>query len=157
MKKQSVDEYSVQIKIFKDYMLVTSQEFPEIQISAGSLRAPPSSSEAVSALSIGRAVLRGFACLKEKMTEIERVRGGEGEESGSPFKPRHAPSIRSTRFLSIGKAARLLGVSPSSIRRMISQGVLRSEMTSGGHRRFDEREIFKFLHDRKNPQTGPGD
>lgn len=42
-----------------------------------------------------------------------------------------------TRLLSIGKLARLLGENESVIRHLANQGVISSERTPGGHRRFD--------------------
>ncbi|MDR0960115.1 MAG: DUF4325 domain-containing protein [Propionibacteriaceae bacterium] len=44
--------------------------------------------------------------------------------------------------LRIGEAARLLGVSPSQVRLLTSEGVLSSSLTPGGHRHYDRETLM---------------
>ena len=48
------------------------------------------------------------------------------------------------QFLTSAKAAALLGVSPSTIKRWVDDGTLRSERTAGGHRRIARQVIEAF-------------
>jgi excisionase family DNA binding protein len=53
-----------------------------------------------------------------------------------------------TRRLSLGPAARLLGVDPDTLRRWADEGRVEAFTTAGGHRRFDRREIDRLLEAR---------
>jgi excisionase family DNA binding protein len=58
-------------------------------------------------------------------------------------------------LLGAGEAARRLGVSPATIQRWISAGLLTATRTHGGHRRIPLREIRRFLAATKPaPATG---
>jgi excisionase family DNA binding protein len=48
-------------------------------------------------------------------------------------------------LLSVSAAARLLGVSPSSLRAWAAAGLVPHARTSGGHRRFDADDLFGWL------------
>ena len=52
------------------------------------------------------------------------------------------------RRLSLGPAARLLGVDPDTLRRWADDGRVEAFTTPGGHRRFDRREIDRLLEAR---------
>jgi excisionase family DNA binding protein len=52
------------------------------------------------------------------------------------------------RLLSVSSAARLLGVSASSLRAWAAAGQVPHRRTRGGHRRFDRRELDSWLADR---------
>jgi len=54
--------------------------------------------------------------------------------------PSAKPSEK-TNLISSGKAASLLSVAPETLRRYERQGLISSEKTSGGHRRFRESEL----------------
>ncbi len=43
------------------------------------------------------------------------------------------------------QAAKLLGVSVNTVRRMVDRGTLKAEVTDGGHRKISESEIRKWL------------
>jgi excisionase family DNA binding protein len=47
--------------------------------------------------------------------------------------------------LSLGPAARLLGVDPDTLRRWSDEGRIEAFTTPGGHRRFDRRELERLL------------
>lgn len=57
------------------------------------------------------------------------------------------------RRLSLGPAARLLGVDPDTLRRWSDEGRIEAFTTPGGHRRFDRRELDRLLAAR-HPGTG---
>jgi excisionase family DNA binding protein len=57
--------------------------------------------------------------------------------------------------LSLGPAARLLGVDPDTLRRWADEGRVEAFMTPGGHRRFDRREIERLLEARHPGAAGP--
>jgi excisionase family DNA binding protein len=57
------------------------------------------------------------------------------------------------RRLSLGPAARLLGVDPDTLRRWSDEGLVEAFTTPGGHRRFDRTEIERLLGAR-HPSNG---
>lgn len=50
----------------------------------------------------------------------------------------------SEKLLSVGKAAKLLGVSTETIREWADSGALKTYRSVGNHRRFSEAEIFSL-------------
>ncbi|MDO8212375.1 EAL domain-containing protein [Conexibacter sp. CPCC 206217] len=50
--------------------------------------------------------------------------------------------------MTLGAVARVLGVSPSTIRRLADEGALRGVRTSGGHRRFRRRDVQELARRR---------
>jgi excisionase family DNA binding protein len=67
--------------------------------------------------------------------------------------PRTSPAPADPRRLSLGPAARLLGVDPDTLRRWADDGRVEAFTTAGGHRRFDRREIERLLEAR-HPGAG---
>jgi excisionase family DNA binding protein len=57
-------------------------------------------------------------------------------------------AVTESRRLSLGPAARLLGVDPDTLRRWSDEGRVEAFTTPGGHRRFDRREIERLLEAR---------
>jgi molybdopterin-binding protein len=51
---------------------------------------------------------------------------------------------RATRALRLGEAAKLLGVSPDTVRRWVDAGRLRAKRTAGGQRAVDGAELARF-------------
>lgn len=67
------------------------------------------------------------------------------------------PSLASSRrgdWLSLGPAARLLGVDADTLRRWADSGRIEVFTTPGGHRRFSRRSIDRLIRDR-HPAAGP--
>jgi excisionase family DNA binding protein len=61
-----------------------------------------------------------------------------------------------TRLLTVSAAARVLGVSTSSLRAWAAAGRVPHRRTSGGHRRFDPAELERWLAERGgNPPAPP--
>ena len=55
--------------------------------------------------------------------------------------PTTRTTARSGEWMSLGEAARVLGVAPTTLRRWADDGVVRSFVTPGGHRRFVRSSI----------------
>ncbi len=64
-----------------------------------------------------------------------------------------APS-EDVRWLTLGKACRVLGVDESTLRRWADSGHVRAFRTPGGHRRFAESEIQAFVAGRGRDRDG---
>src|SRR5512135_2479394 len=70
--------------------------------------------------------------------------------------PMHEPSLRATAsarrtdWLSLGPAARLLGVDADTLRRWADAGRIEAFTTPGGHRRFSRRSIDRLIAARSN-------
>lgn len=60
------------------------------------------------------------------------------------------------KWLSIGQAARILGITPDTVRAYEERGRLRAVRTEGDHRRFDEEEVQRLAKTLSHP-AGPGD
>jgi excisionase family DNA binding protein len=58
-------------------------------------------------------------------------------------------------LLTSAEVARILGVTPGSVKRWADQGILRCERTAGRHRRFERAEVERFLRDRRDSGGGP--
>jgi len=56
--------------------------------------------------------------------------------------------------ISIGEAARLIGASPDTVRRLADGGVIASKRTSGGRRVLDTRSVANYLREQW-PRTEP--
>jgi excisionase family DNA binding protein len=69
--------------------------------------------------------------------------------------PRTAARTSYPSRLSLGPAARLLGVDPDTLRRWSDEGRVEAFTTPGGHRRFDRREIERLLEARHPSAAGP--
>ena len=61
--------------------------------------------------------------------------------SRSTHGTRHSLVLEPTRWVSLGRACRLLGVNESTLRRWADSGQVRSYRTPGGHRRFSENDL----------------
>ncbi len=57
-------------------------------------------------------------------------------------------------LLSIGEAARRLGLSVDTVRELERNGALKAVRTPGGHRRFDPAQLDAYLARRSRPNTG---
>ena len=72
---------------------------------------------------------------------------GYGGHSGG----RRAPGGEPTDWLTLGQAAKYLGVAQSTIRKWSDQGRVPAFYTPGGHRRYKRRDLDAFLE-----HSGPG-
>ena len=62
-----------------------------------------------------------------------------------------------TEWVSLTEACRLLGVSPSTVRRWADTGLVRTFVTPGGHRRFSRAGLQSLLPDRPTSRPSLGD
>ena len=73
--------------------------------------------------------------------------------------PRRAPTRRAAtvepEWLTLGQAAKFLGVAQSTIRKWSDQGRVPAFYTPGGHRRYRRRDLELFV-DRSGPSGKPG-
>ncbi len=67
--------------------------------------------------------------------------------------PRVAQSAED-RWLSLGAACRVLGVSPATLRVWADRGLVRAYRTPGGHRRFSRDDLQVIADGRPHPQNG---
>jgi len=72
-----------------------------------------------------------------------------------PTMGRRAPTADGGRLLSVSSAARLLGVSASSLRAWAAAGQVPHVRTPGGHRRFEVDRLVKWLEDRGGSPPAP--
>jgi two-component system alkaline phosphatase synthesis response regulator PhoP len=76
------------------------------------------------------------------------------DQSGS----RRVPGNEPTEWLTLGQAAKYLGVAQSTIRKWSDQGRVPAFYTPGGHRRYRRRDLDAFLEHSGpggKPQSGP--
>ena len=59
------------------------------------------------------------------------------------------------KFLSVGKAAEFLGVSPNSLRTWSDQGLVMVYRTPGGQRRYSPADVRRFIESMREPGPGP--
>ena len=69
---------------------------------------------------------------------------GPGSQADNQGAPAAAPEAAEVRAVSLGQAARLLGISASTMRRWAEDGRVSSVRTSGGHRRFYLSELSRL-------------
>ena len=69
---------------------------------------------------------------------------------GNSGRPRRAPA-NEPDWLTLGQAAKFLGVAQSTIRKWSDQGRVPAFYTPGGHRRYRRRDLEQFLE-----RSGPG-
>jgi excisionase family DNA binding protein len=87
----------------------------------------------------------------------------EWADAGVRTVPPHAETsgVRGPQLLSVSAAARLLGVSSSSLRAWAAAGRVPHVRTPGGHRRFELDELIRWLAERggapPSPSTRTGD
>jgi anti-sigma regulatory factor (Ser/Thr protein kinase) len=60
------------------------------------------------------------------------------------FTPATTDRPNATQLVAIGVAARILGLSTQRVRDLVQEGKLEAKLTSGGHRRFDPVDLYRF-------------
>ncbi len=87
-------------------------------------------------------------------TEVVTGYGAQADERTS-FDVRPPAAVEGPRLLSVSAAARLLGVSSSSLRAWAAAGRVPHVRTPGGHRRFELDELVRWLAERGGAPPAP--
>jgi excisionase family DNA binding protein len=61
----------------------------------------------------------------------------------------HQAEAPKSQWFTLGEASQFLGVHPTTLREWVDAGMLQVFRTPGGHRRFDLRDLERFLQQRK--------
>lgn len=136
----TIAAYPLQIKLIHHYIVVTSTEWG-INVNAGNLAKQSTEPGAATAYSIGQAVLQAFSELQSKLEESIKKKEVLPKASFIP--------TQAAKPLSIRDAAQWLSVSQGTVRRLVSQGKLKSTSSPGGHRRFLKEDLNKVLENIK--------
>jgi excisionase family DNA binding protein len=138
----STFDYSLVLSRKNRYLVVASPDFgyrvASIRLDLGQ----------ASAESIGNAVLAAWSRICQRLTELERA-------GASSPRPRRI-ALLGRDMLSTGEAARCLGLSPATLRRLARQGRVPSERTPSGHLRFALDELVgPSLSQPSHPTSNP--
>jgi excisionase family DNA binding protein len=121
--------YTVEVRVINNYFLISSPDF-DLRISAGYLFAQTGTPEKVTTHGIGKCVLKVFQEIQTRLDKgIKSVKTIYGALMG------------------IGEVAQALGVSTSSVRRLIDCGKLEAVRTGGGHRRITAVSFKRYIEE----------
>jgi excisionase family DNA binding protein len=81
--------------------------------------------------------------------------GAQAADERIALEPRATQRVEGSRLLSVSAAARLLGVSSSSLRAWAAAGRVPHVRTPGGHRRFELDELVRWLAERGGAPPAP--
>jgi excisionase family DNA binding protein len=130
-RKFSIFDYTITISRRHRYLVVGSPEFG-LQVATSCLHLDQLTPE-----SIGQAVLTVLSNINSKLFELDR-------SGSSPPKPLRA-QLLSRQLLPSSAAARALGVSPATLRKMAEEKRIEHERTAGGHLRFSLEALANHL------------
>jgi excisionase family DNA binding protein len=87
-------------------------------------------------------------------------RGDSGRESLTPVSNRKSKisnrkSPMTKNWLSLTKAAKLIGIHPSTLRRWSDDGRIPTSRTEGGHRRFERSVIEQYIAEQEEKKIAP--
>ncbi len=122
----SVFDYTVTLTRKHRYLVVSSPEFG-IQIASNYVTL-----DALSPEEIGMSVLQLIRQMDMRLHQMHL----RGETAPKPLRARGVHSLLDREYLSSREAAKALGVSTATLRKMVKAGTLRAEKTPGGHLRF---------------------
>lgn len=134
-KPPSVFDYTITLTRKHRYLVIGCQEF-EFQLAAECLDLGSLSPDV-----IGKAVMHVLERVRAKLHEHE-------VNQTSPPLPqqRHLRALqRAPERISAARAARMLGISKSTLRRIAHRGELPAERTPGGHFRFTLEDLSNYL------------
>jgi excisionase family DNA binding protein len=139
---KTIASYSLQVRIVQQYLVISSPEW-NIQISAGTLAPNALKEDMVHIRSIGTSVLKVFAEIQTRMNEYQ----AQGKVFPQPQSSQSGERVllEQKRLLSIRNAADFIGVSQGTVRHLVKRGLLRCQVTAGGHRRFLKEDIQAYL------------
>jgi excisionase family DNA binding protein len=140
--RPSVFDYTLTVSRKNRYLVVRSPEF-ELQFANPELQVDRLNAEA-----IGRAILQAYDGVRRKVQEFEVAK----TELPRPLRLRGRRPI--TDWMTVSDAARRLGVSTATIRRMVGRGTLEGVRTQGGHFRFKPEAVEQAARDSRNRILG---
>lgn len=122
----SVFDYTITLTRKHRYLVVSSPEFG-IQIASNYVDLDNLSSE-----EIGMSVLQLIRQMDVRLNQMHL----RGEKAPKPLRARGVNALLDREYLSSREAAKVLGVSTATLRKMVKSGSVRAEKTPGGHLRF---------------------
>jgi excisionase family DNA binding protein len=135
IRRFSAFDYTITLTRRSRYFILECPEL-ELKHSGEELRIDHASSEA-----IGNAVLCLLGKVRSRLTRHELA----GENPPLPLSRRRVSPFTRRDLLSTRDAARALGFSASTLRRMVRAGLIHVERTPGGHLRFGIEALSEFL------------
>ncbi len=137
-QRPSVFDYTLTLTRKRRYLVIGLPEFG-FQITSQNLELDRLAPEA-----LGREVLKAFDRVSRALLELDRA----GRPYPEPLNPKAAQSWVAAR-----PAARALGVSTSTLRRMVKSGVLTARRTPGGHLRFSLQNLTEQMLNSSAPSS----
>jgi excisionase family DNA binding protein len=131
----SVFDYTITLTRKHRYLVVSSPEFG-IQIASNYVDL-----DHLSAEEIGMSVLQLIRQMDVKLHQMQL----RGEIAPKPLRARGVNALLDRKYLSSREAAKVLGVSTATLRKMVKAGTLRAEKTPGGHLRF-AIDVLAHIH-----------
>jgi excisionase family DNA binding protein len=122
----SVFDYTITLTRKHRYLVVSSPEFG-IQIASNYVDLDNLSSE-----EIGMSVLQLIRQMDVRLNQMQL----RGETAPKPLRARGVNALLDREYLSSREAAKVLGVSTATLRKMVKSGAVHAEKTPGGHLRF---------------------
>lgn len=122
----SVFDYTITLTRKHRYLVVSSPEFG-IQIASNYVDL-----ENLSPEEIGVSVLQLIRQMDVKLNQMHM----RGDSAPKPLRARGVNALLEREYLSSREAAKVLGVSTATLRKMVKSGTVRAEKTPGGHLRF---------------------
>ena len=130
--RPSVFDYTLTLTRKRRYLVIGLPEFG-FQITSQNLELDRLKPEA-----LGREVLKAFDRAHRALLNLE--------QTGRPF-PKPLTPQSAQQWVAARQAARALGVSTSTLRRMVKSGALSARRTPGGHLRFSIENLSEQLLD----------
>jgi excisionase family DNA binding protein len=122
----SVFDYTITLTRKHRYLVVSSPEFG-IQIASNYIDL-----DNLSAEEIGVSVLQLIRQMDVKLNQMHM----RGDSAPKPLRARGVNALLDREYVSSREAAKVLGVSTATLRKMVKTGAVRAEKTPGGHLRF---------------------
>jgi excisionase family DNA binding protein len=134
-KNVSIFDYTITVTRKNRYLIVSCPEF------GFKIASEPLGLDGLSPLAIGSSVLGAFEKIRARLHELDLRR----ESPPLPLSRRRISRLNRDELLSSREAARALGVSGKTLRKMVKQGLLRVHRTPGGHLRFSLDSLGDYL------------
>lgn len=138
-RKPTALDYTISLTRKYRYWVVSSPEF-SFQIASSVIDLDQVNPERV-----GEAVLKVLASIDSRLHQLDQ----EGKHYPEPSRAVSQAVWQGRELLSASRAAKVLGVSTSTLRRMVKRGLVRAETTPGGHLRFNLNALSEYLTEKR--------